>query len=217
MARATFKQMVNEVLLRLREDEVVNVTSTPYSKMICTFVNKIKREVEDSWDWAALRTTYEIGTASDVFNYTLTDSGTRFRVDSAWNTTDKIELVQKPSTEMDMLFRESRITGSPRYYSFNGVNSNGDAQVDLYPIPDGLYEIEFQCIVPQPDLVNNDDEVLVPSYPIVEGALAMAITERGEDGGTAGNLQWQFYKASLADHISLEANRFPDELTWTLR
>lgn len=71
MARTTFKQMVNEVLVRLREDEVVNVSDTAYSKMICYFVNKIKREVEDSWDWAALRTTYEFGTVNDIFNYTM--------------------------------------------------------------------------------------------------------------------------------------------------
>lgn len=217
MARTTFKQMVNEVLVRLREDEVVNVSDTAYSKMICYFVNKIKREVEDSWDWAALRTTYEFGTVNDIFNYTMVESQTRFRVDSVWNTTDKIEMEWMPSTEMDRVFREERQKGSPRYYSFNGVDNNGDTQVDLYPIPDGYYEVEFQCIVPQPDLVNNDDELLIPSYPIVEGALALAITERGEDGGTMGNLQWQFYKSALADHVSLEANRFPDEMVWVLK
>lgn len=217
MARATFINMVNEVLLRLREDEVVNVNETAYSKMIGKLVNKVKREVEDSWDWAALRTTYEIGTATDVFNYTLTDSGTRIRVDSAWNTTDDVELQWMPSTEMDRVFRELRETGSPRYYSFNGVNANGDAQVDLYPIPDGTYEIEFQCIVPQEDLVENDDELLIPGGPVVEGALAHAITERGEDGGTASTLQWQFYKTTLGDFVAIEANRFPDEMTWTMR
>jgi hypothetical protein len=30
------------------------------------------------------------------------------------------------------------------------------------------------------------------------------------------NQQWQFYKSTLADSISLEANRFPDELVWNL-
>lgn len=217
MARATLKGMVNEVLLRLREDEVVNVNDTPYSKMIVKFVNKTKREVEDAWDWAALRTTYELGTATGVFNYTLNESGTRFRLDTAWNTTDKCELVFMPSSDMDRLFRENRIQGSPRYYSWNGVNNNGDTQVDLYPIPDGYYEIEFQCIVPQPDLAANDEEMLIPGGPVVEGALALAIAERGEDGGQASNLQWQFYKTALADAISIEANHFPDEMIWTLR
>jgi hypothetical protein len=208
--------MVNEVLVRMREDEVVNVNDTPYSRMIVAFINKIKREVEDSWDWAALRTTYELGTANGVFNYTLVESQARLRVDTVWNTSDKMEIKWMPSTEADRVFREERVSGSPRWYSFNGVDNNGDAQVDLYPIPDGYYEVEFQCIVPQPSLVNNDDEVLVPSYPIVEGAIALAIAERGEDGGNMSNQQWQFYKSTLADSISLEANRFPDELVWNL-
>jgi hypothetical protein len=217
MARATLKGMVNEVLLRLREDEVVNVSDTAYSRMIVALVNKVKREVEDSWDWAALRTTYEISTATGVFNYTLNESGVRFRLDTAWNTTDKCELVFMPSSEMDRLFRENRIEGSPRYYSWNGVNDNGDTQVDLYPIPDGPYEIEFQCIVPQPDLSTNDEELLVPGAPVVEGVLAHAITERGEDGGNQSGLQWQVYKGILADYISIESNRFPDEMVWVLR
>lgn len=217
MANATYKEMINEVLIRMREDEIDDVNETPYSKLIGKFINKIKREVEDSWDWAALRTTYQIDTSTDIFNYALTDSQTRFRCDSVWNTTDKIEMEFMPSTKMDELFRANRISGSPRYYSWNGVDANGDTKVDLYPIPDGTYEIEFQCIVPQADLTTNDEVVYVPSYPIVEGACALAITERGEDGGTMGNLQWQMYKSALADAISLEANRFPDEMTWVLR
>lgn len=217
MARATLKGMVNEVLLRLREDEVVNVNETPYSKMMVKFVNKVKREVEDSWDWAALRTTYEFATANGVFNYTMVESGTRFRLDTAWNTTDKCELQWMPSSEMDRLFRENRISGSPKYYSWNGVDNNGDTQVDLYPIPDGYYEIEFQCIVPQPDLVTNDEEMLIPGYPVVEGALALAIAERGEDGGQASTVQWQLYKQALGDAISIEANHFPDEMIWKLQ
>lgn len=216
MARPTFLAMVNEVLVRMREDEVSDVNETAYSKLISNLLNKTKREVEDSWNWAALRTTYEITTATNIFNYALNDSTTRFRVHSAWNTTDDVELTQMPSNEFDRLFRELRETGSPRYYSFNGVNANGDTLVDLYPIPDGAYEIEFQCTVPQSDLTTNDEEMYIPKDPVVEGTLARALTERGEDGGTASTIQWQFYKACLSDHIAIEANHFPDEMTWTL-
>jgi hypothetical protein len=217
MALPTLKQMVNEVLVRLREDEVSDVNETAYSRLIANLVNKTKREVEDSWNWQALRTTYEINTATSIFNYTLPESQTRFRVHSVWNTTADAELKQIPSDAMDRLFRQMGEVGSPRYYSFNGVNGDGDTQVDLYPIPNGAYEIEFQCTVPQKDLTGNDEEIYIPKDPVIEGALARAITERGEDGGTASALQWKFYKDCLSDHISIEANHFVDEMTWELR
>jgi len=214
MPGVTYKEMMNEVLVRLREDEIDDVNQSSYSKMIGHLINRTKREVEDAWDWHALRTTYEIRTANTIFNYTLVASSTRTRVQNVWNTTDDVEMAFMPSDEMDRLFRTDRATGSPKYYSWNGVSPSGDMQVDLYPIPDGLYEIEFQCIVPQSKLTANDDVILIPPEPIVEGALAYAIAERGEDGGTLTSLQMQLYKNILSDMIAIESNHFPDELHW---
>lgn len=217
MAATTFKEVMNKVMIRLREDEVDDVSEGPYPKLIGALINKVKREVEDAWDWQALRTTYQVDTGDGIYNYTLVGSSTRFRVDDVWNTTDDIEMEFMPSVDMDRLFREAYLTGSPRYYSWNGVSADGDVQVDLYPVPDGVYEVEFQLITPQEDLVLNDDVMYVPKEPVIEGVLAHAITERGEDGGQGAALQWQFYKGTLSDAISIEANHFPDEMTWVLR
>jgi len=216
MPGVTYKEMMNEVLVRLREDEVNDVNESPYSRLIGALINRVKREVEDAWDWQALRTTYEIRTAADIFNYTLVSSSTRFRCQNVWNTTTDTEMEFMPSDKMDQLFRQGSApaTGAPQYYSWNAVSPSGDTQVDLYPVPDGLYEIEFQCIVPQSKLTSNDDVILIPAEPVVEGALAYAIAERGEDGGTLTSLQMQLYKSVLSDLISIEANHFPDELTW---
>lgn len=214
MPGVTYKQMMNEVMVRLREDEVADVNESPYAKNIGHLINRTKREVEDAWDWQALRTTYDIRTGVDIFNYTLVLSSTRFRLQNVWNTTDDIEMEFMASDEMDRLFRTDRQTGSPRYYSWNGVSPSGDTQVDVYPIPDGEYELEFQVIVPQDRLTANDDVILIPSEPVVEGTLAYAIAERGEDGGTLSSLQMQLYKNVLSDMISIESQHFPDELTW---
>ena len=53
----TYLNLVNNVLRRLREDEVSSVTDNTYSKMVGDFVNDAKKMVEDAWDWSALRTT----------------------------------------------------------------------------------------------------------------------------------------------------------------
>jgi len=38
-------KLVNDVLIRLRGNEVTSVTDTSYSKLICKFVNDAKRQV----------------------------------------------------------------------------------------------------------------------------------------------------------------------------
>ena len=53
----TYLQLVNNVLRRMREEEVPSVDSSTYSKMIGDFVNDAKKLIETSWDWSALRTT----------------------------------------------------------------------------------------------------------------------------------------------------------------
>lgn len=53
MAR-TYLQLVNDVLVRLRESPVLTVSQTPFSALIGAFVNDAKREVEDAWQWSQL-------------------------------------------------------------------------------------------------------------------------------------------------------------------
>jgi hypothetical protein len=68
----TYLQLINDVLIRLRENEVSTVSQTTYAKMIGKFINDIKREVEDSYDWNSLTDTLTATTSSSLFNYVLT-------------------------------------------------------------------------------------------------------------------------------------------------
>jgi hypothetical protein len=104
--------------------------------------------------------------------------------------------------------------GSPAYYNFNGTNSNGDTQVDLYPIPNGAYNLRFNIIKPQVPLAVNADVLLVPDEPVILGALARAQAERGEDGGVQAGETYQLMKQSLADAIALESGRYLEEQEW---
>ena len=105
--------------------------------------------------------------------------------------------------------------GKPYYYNFNGVDSNGDTLVDFYPIPDGVYNVRINLIKSQVPLSNNSDKPLVPAEPIIFGAYARALAERGEDGGLASSEAYQLYKSSLADFVAIEANHYPEELEWS--
>jgi hypothetical protein len=209
-----YLDIVNSVLRRLRENEVSSVQETPYSKLIGDLVNVVKREVEDAWDWSALRTTLTANTTASLFNYELQGSTTRIRVLDMFNDTDDIIMQQRSTKWFDTQFLlTDPETGSPYYYNFNGVSPDGDSQVDFYPIPDGVYNLRINCIVPQEKLVNNTDRLLIPADIVIEGTVSRAISERGDDGG---NVEHEMrYRSILGDYIAIESGQRMDEITWS--
>lgn len=208
-------ELVNDVLIRLREPEATSVSDNAYVKLIARYVNDSKRQVEDSYNWNALADTLTADTTADLFNYVLVGSGNRFRVIDVVNDTTNSFVDVKTTIDMDRLFLTGTPQkGSPRYYNFNGMDSNGDTQVDLYPIPDGAYSVRFNIIKPQVPLSANSDILLVPHEPVILGALARAQAERGEDGGVQSAETYQLYKQSLGDAIALESGRYLEESAW---
>ena len=210
----TYLEIVNKVLVRLREEQVTSLAENEYSSLISDLVNVTKNEIENSWNWKVLRYTYTLTTVDGLFNWALTGSGTRFRVLDAYNATTKSWMYLRPTEWMDEAFGFSEVItkGQPQNYAFNGVDSNQDAQVDVYPIPDGVYTLRFNIVQPQEDLVLAADIVTIPHEPIIEGTIARAISERGEDGGS--NDQEFRYKSMLSDYIAIEAGRRPLETVW---
>ena len=209
-------QLVNSVLRRLRETEVSSVNDNAYSKLIGDFVNDAKRNVEDAYNWNSLSDTLTAVTAVDIFNYVLVGSGQRFRVIDVLNDSSDV-IVRNASTRwmnQQFLLNPTQ-AGTPQYYNFNGTDSAGDTQVDLFPIPNGVYNIRFNVILPQPLLEADADNLLVPSEPVIFLAYAKALAERGEDGGLLSSEAYGLYKTSLADAIALEAGRYFEEETWS--
>ena len=210
-----YLDLVNDVLIRLREDEVTATTDTSYSKLIGKFVNDAKRLVEDSYQWNALSETLTVTTANDLFNYVMTGSGQRFKVIDVINSEDNFFLEYMPFSQMNNLFlNQTPQKGSPAYYNFNGVDTNGDTQVDIFPIPDGVYNVFFNIYKPQVSLSAGADRLVVPSEPVLKYAYAMAVAERGEDGGLAAQEATALADLSLADHIAIENGRYSDEYVW---
>jgi hypothetical protein len=209
----TYLEIVNRVLRRLREQEVESLTANSYSTLIADLVNEVKRDVENSWNWSALRTTLTATTANDLFNYILTGSSTRFKVLDVINDTTNIYIENRSGTWFDQQFLMSTVQkGSPSYYNFNGVDANGDTQVDVFPIPDGIYDLRFNVILPQADLSLTTDVLKIPAPLVIEGTIARAISERGEDGGFQE--QEQRFRNMLADYIAIEAGHRPEETVW---
>ena len=213
---ATYLDVVNNVLRRLREPTVTGVDDTPYSSMIGVLVNDAKREVEDATEWNALSSTVTVSTVDGTYNYTLTGAGTRFRVIDVVNDTTNILLQNVPTSWMtqQFLYTSDNDKGTPMYYNFNGVDSSGDTQVDLFERPDGVYSIRFNLIIPQATLSSDTTRILVPDHLVAMLAYAKAIAERGEDGGNLSSEAYALYKNALANEVAIERNRYDAEMSW---
>lgn len=211
----TYVSAVNSVLRRLRETEVTSVQDNAYSKLIGDFVNDAKNIVESSYTWNALSNTLSATTTADVFSYVLTGSGQRFRVIDVLNDTSDYEMQNATTNWMDRQFLLTNTQkAAPMYYNFNGTNDSGDTLIDLFPIPDGAYNIRFNLIVPQPELTSDATVIKVPSEPVIFLAYAKALAERGEDGGLGSNEAYALFQKSLSDAIALESTRYIEESAW---
>ena len=211
----THKEMVNNVLVRLREREVDSVNENSYSKLISLFINDAKEFVESAWNWSVLRQTLTVVTQDGVFNYVLTDSGNNVSIIDVVNLTGNSFLKYKDPHWFNNVFLNSEpAKGNPSYYVFNGVSVGGDTQVDLYPIPSGVFTIYFNVIMRSQELVNNADTIRVPTLPVQALAYAMALEERGEDGGMSAVSAKALASVYLSDAIALDANKHPEELIW---
>lgn len=211
----TYLELVNNVLRRMREEEVSSVQSTTYSKMVGDFVNDAKKIVEAAWDWSALRTTLTVTTTADIFNYVLTGSQNRIKALNVINDTDNIFMEYRPATWFDDKYlNQDPVSGSPEYYTYNGVDSSGDSQIDVYPKPDGVYTIRFNCIFRNDDLSADVDTLLIPSMPVIHLAIALLARERGETGGTSAPEYFGIADKYLSDAIALDAQKHPDETIW---
>ncbi len=211
----TYLQAVNSVLRRLRETEVATVTSTSYSKLIGDFVNDAKSSVESAYNWNALSDTLTATTTADLFSYVLTGSGVRFRIVDVLNDSKDTVMRLAPTTWINQQFMSSSPQkGSPNYYNFNGQDNNGDTLVDVFPIPDGVYTLRFNVILPQADLTSDSTVIKVPADVVILNAYARALVERGEDGGLQSSEAYALARNLMADYISLESNRYLEDTNW---
>lgn len=211
----TYLNLVNDVLVRLREPTVSSVNQTAYSALVGQLVKDSVRQVADAYDWNCLRNTLSATTTADIFNYILIGSGDRFRVVNVINDSENAFMHSKSATEFTQNFLLGTTQkGSPSDYNFNGVTDDGDTQVDLFPIPDGAYNIRFNIIQPEAEFVVDTDKTKLPKEPIVLGAYARALVERGEDSGLNSSEAYQLARASLGDHIAIESSRYGENEVW---
>jgi len=199
--RTTYLDAINSVLTRLRRDTVVSTGSSTYASLIGQLVNEAKREVEDAWGWSEIRAEIAITTDTTNRTYLLAGTGERTRVQGVWNTT-RSQLIRPASDyEIEKLVHGgSQTAGPPSRWRLNEFTAS-EPVLEFERVPDQAYAITVVCSNPQADLVNAAEAISVPHWPVVLGAYAKALAERGDDGAM-GNNAMAIYENALDDAIA---------------
>ena len=229
----TYREIINSVLLRLRESTIASdwsgdindSTLTPYQKLVGELVNDAKKNVESYHDWNALRESFNVKTKSGNMQYTLGDAlrgaGVSFKVTDVINQTTGRVLQQVTNDWMnEQVFPLANAqSGEPTSYAFNGISQAGtdrepDFNIDFYPVPNSIQTISVNIVGAQSDLKEADEVLRVPAQPVILGSWARAIAERGEDGGTQYSSVAAEARDSLVQAVQLDAGNFEYERDW---
>lgn len=216
----TFLSIVNTIQARLRATQTSSVTSDTYSTMIGTMVNQAKREVEDAYNWSFLKTVHSVTTAAGTQEYSITSSNDRSRVytknKEIYDDTNDGILRPMPKELFDReAYTVTTQQAQPIYYFFSGKDSDGYLKIKFWPIPDGTYTIRVPMYTPQADLSDDTDYLTVPVEPVWLRAYAIALAERGEDGGTSSSEAGGYANLALNQAILNDTNNIEDsEFLW---
>lgn len=213
-----YRDIINKVLRRLREDTIANdwignlndsADVDEYQKLIGDLVNETKQTVEDAWAWSFLRSLETLPTVAGTVDYTIPNANNRTTVLQVIDDTNNLEITQmSDSAFYDYSFIGSTQNGNPSHYRLNGT------AISFYPTPSNVFSIKLHVVTPQSDLTEATTELTVPESPVVLGAYALALAERGEDGGTGSSLAGSRFDSVLADFIAKDTARTLNETVW---
>jgi hypothetical protein len=215
----TYLEAVNKVLRRLREDEVVSVSSNPYSKLIGEFVNDAKSLVQNAWSWSG-NIQQNINIGSDLASYTIPNSTVNTQVLSVRNIDIKSDLKKLEYTDYRNLFIDNVLVptegAQPEFYATQFDFTTDSQVVYFWPPTSGTktFYLNVRWDNRGDDVLTDSSILSVPSLPVVQYAHAMAVEERGETGGTTPATLFSTAKSSLSDAIAYDAACFPSATTW---
>ena len=218
----TYRELINQVLIRLREDTISSdwsgaindsTTISAYQKTIGALINDSKRNVEGYHDWLNLRETVNITTVAGTKNYNLS-SGQEIKILDVINNNTGMHLHQVSRNYINTIKYPTDDTGEPLYYAFNGSDSSNNLKIDLSPVPTEAHTLSFDIVKPQSELTLAATVLKIPSKPVILGAWARAISERGEDGGTQSSLMAQETGEALKQAIILDSGNAQYETDW---
>jgi hypothetical protein len=207
--------VVNEVLIRLREPAVATVAVSDYTRLLAVYVADFDRKVGSAWKWTTTRRSISITTEPGVVSYELPNTTMLTIPRFAFNKTRKGTVKVIPFDELTKRYQAGTApTGSVSGYGYNGVNPLTDnLMVDVWPIPSAVEELTFQVAGGYPRPLTDEDPIMVPPHVVSLGVTAKALLERGDEP-TQVAVALEEYTSALNTAIAVDIERTPGEVDW---
>lgn len=231
MAQQTYLQVVQKVLLNLREASITDL-SAPYSQLLGEFVNQAKEKVEAAWRWKGLnssltfttvlnQTQYILAAAqspavtSNNGNYpvdgrgeVLTDAGYNWQVFDVTNASSggfiRLTRVSREVELAGNLYLASQAPVQPSVFSFS--QENGTALFALRGAPTAGRQMLIRMKCAQDQFSTGTEVFLTPWRPIVSFATFLAMEERGEELSEKSTLYLDRHNQELERAIETDLN-----------
>lgn len=210
-----YLDLINNVLRRMRENPVTSIYENAQSTVVADLINDAKRQCEEAHSWTCLQTDLSVPVALGTSTYSLTGTQQRAEVLDVRNITSGSFLNYVPNVYMRQQELVNDIgNGQPRHWTHYGIDSSGDTQIKVWPSPDTSYNLRFWICQRQADLAAAGDNLTIPHMPVIHMAHVLAATERGDVDSSDVSTLSALAKRSLADAISHDMGRQPENNIW---
>jgi hypothetical protein len=211
----TYLELVNAVLTRLREDQVLTVDGSDdvVVNIVKNLVNDAKKTCESAHTWSALAKEWTVSTSTDSDAVVIPDSSETVVLEDVF-TADGVEVSTVDKTYLRKRALQSSGNGTPRYYIVDGKEVNGDTRLRVWPTPSSAETLHVYGYQTTPDLVQDSDRLYIPSKPVIYLAQALASRERGEDGSLQASELLALAKQYMSDAIAVDATNNEPENVW---
>lgn len=224
----TFRTMINRVLRAVSEDEIddtVDELQDDYHKLVATFVNLIREEIESATNWRSLQQTLSVTLSANSQSATITGANERSRivriqdarnarlVPLVFDVTDINNPYQLQEISLpEMKFRQTMYivtayNNPPTYFSIDD-SSGDDMSILVHPRPAQERSLEVTMVVPQERIADDelDTVIKIPTLPLEFGSIWYALEERGEELGQSNIFTEDRYRNALDAAISRDVD-----------
>lgn len=219
----TYLDLVNAVLIRLREDTIPTVQGQDdvVVNLVKEFINDAKKTVEDAHTWSALTHEWAVDLGAQPSSEgTLTGSFGNVIID--YLMTDKGDVLKnRPLSDINRrrILNGTTSTLAPTYWAVSGKTVSGN-QLRTNVRFDCLIDTSQSAITaygyqPQAELSGDFDVLLVPAKPVIYLAEAMAARERGEVGGQSAGELMAIAERYISDSIAMDSTNSDLDNIWT--
>lgn len=231
----TFRQMMNSVLGSIGSPQIpaTNTTITDtYQLQVATFLNQIREEVEDAWNWRALWVTYNVNYLQNNATQAIVDSvtaavpNTRSRTVRMMDkrvgkevalcfdvTTFGIPFPLEEMSKASIVYFNTVLNQTPVQYSTGfAIDNTGGDQMNLmvYPPASANRVIQLTLCTPVPRIDPTmagstgglDTLITIPTQPVEYGTIWYALQERGEELGTSTVFTEERFRTALDDAVA---------------